>query len=84
MEFTASKLLTTGAAILSCFYVLAVAGTTILGWSTGKSPRIKLIVLPPLFLLAIPLWYLAKHVIKKIQLKARDNPAEAKDTNDTV
>ena len=84
MEFTASKLLTTGAAILSCFYVLAVAGTTILGWSTGGSPRIKLIVLPPLFLLAIPLWYLAKHVIKRIQLNAQDNPAEAKDTNDTA
>ena len=79
MEFTASILLTAGAATYSGLYLIAVVVTTILG--KGR-PRITLLIIPPLLLLAIPLGHLAKHLCKKIQLSAQDSPAEAKDSND--
>ena len=79
MEFTARKLLTAGACIYSGLYLIAVIATTILG--KGR-PRITLLIIPPLALLAIPFGHLAKHLCKKIQLSAQDSPSNAKDSND--
>ena len=41
-----------------------------------------MLIIPPLILLAIPFGHLVKHLCKKIQLIAQDDPSNAKDSND--
>ena len=79
MELTARKLLTAGVSSGLLVYLIAVIVTIILG--NGR-PRITLLIIPPLILLAIPFGHLVKHLCKKIQLIAQDDPSNAKDSND--
>ena len=76
---TSRKLLTAGLSGGLLVYLIAIVATIILG--KGR-PRITLIIIPPLILLAIPFGHLVKHLCKKIQLIAQDDPSNAKDSND--